>query len=580
MTLEEKRAQARLIMKRQQAKQILANRPQEYGKVIDEMPEWLSTSDRMKAKNLTNNEDEQVAFLQKQYPDSEVRNVDGNVQLRKKGSKDWNVLDPSFSPFSNPMGTLKDLAADAGDIVSDIGMGAAEAAGAAAGAVGGLPGIMGGAAVGAGVASSAKEKLAEMLGVKQADYMNAAKDAAIGGLMPGAFKVAGAGLKAGAKSVAPKLYSKAIGVSEPLLKRMGEFTEEADPVTGQMVKKFKVDDIATRSSDETLGSIEGLQDTFGKGVKSQLDDVSAKYAANEAAGGAVDVRPIVQDIDQMILEAKQLADSNPMSGAFKDKLQELIKFRQKEIGPMGYRPKTMKLADASRLRNELSDRYLPKYREDIGQMVGKGVTPGDEKLAESMRRGLKDQMNVATGGKVGEIDSDFIRVNEIADFGRDYLSTPKKTIATIKKLGEGNDDELLGRFQRLPKEMQEEILTVQKDKILFDYLKKSNKNRVVTESSLGKAAMDSLIGQSPLEKALTLGGGMAGFGIGGFRGGAAGSALGKGAGSWLVRPERVKNIAKAGAKAGQKLDAMEALMERNPELLRLLYSSGAVTLQD
>lgn len=136
MSLDEKRQQAQLIMKRQRVAQIMAQMPREdQGKVIDEMPEWVSNTDRMVVKNLANSPEESIKYLQGKYPDADVRNVGGEMQLRKKGTSDWGRLDPSFSPFSNPIGTIKDLGRDVTDFAMDAVQGGAEALGVAGGAM-------------------------------------------------------------------------------------------------------------------------------------------------------------------------------------------------------------------------------------------------------------------------------------------------------------------------------------------------------------------------------------------------------------------------------------------------------------
>jgi hypothetical protein len=573
MIQEMKLADMREALKQDQIKQSRMTVPDE---VVDEMPEWLADADRLKAKNLTNNEAEQVAFLQKQYPDAEVKSDGSRVLLRKKGEQKFGVLDPSFSigrMFSTE--GLRDL----GDIGSDIIQGGAEVAGAAMGAPGGIAGVMAGSAGGAGAASLAKEKLAQLLGVKEeADIGNVVKDMAWGGALPGVFHVGGKAVKATAQKVIPSLYSKATGVPVPLLNRMAT-TTKVDPVTGKP-SAILGDDIVSKSSDEALGSIEDLQKTFGDDVAKRIDDVSKQYSASEAAGGAVDVTPVVSHIDNELMKLKQLVDENPTSGTIRDRYNELLRFRLEEIGPQGFKPKKMKISAASKLRNMLDDKYLPAFKEDVGQWVGKGVSPAKENAARDMRRLMKDQMNVATGGQTGKIDSDFIKVTEIGDFGRDYLNTPKKALATMKKISEGADDELMGRFQRLPKELQDQIMSGVQDKSLFDFFKSINKKRVVTEDALLDTAANKVLGKSPIEKLLGAGGAAAGYVSGGPIGGVIGAGLGRGAGKLVASPKSVLRAVKAGKATKAQMEAFEKMLRESPKFRAMVLGSGAAATQD
>jgi hypothetical protein len=564
LTREQMIREMRLADMREALKQddLRQSRIQEPMQVIDEMPEWLSDTDRLKAKNLTNNEDEQVVFLQRQYPDAEVKTDGSRVLLRKKGESAYKVLDPSFS--IGRMFSAEGLR-DAGDIISDVAQGGAEVVGAAVGAPGGIGGIMATSAGAGGAASYAKEKLAQMLGVKEeADMGNVAKDMALAGILPGAFNVGGKAIKATAQKAIPRLYAKATGVPVPLLKRMA--------TSG--------DDIAQKSSDEALGSVEWLIQNFGDDVAKRSEDISKKYAASEAAAGSVDVRPVVQQLDDEILSAKRLVDENPTVGAFKDRYNDLLKLRLSEVGPQGFRPKTMKIDAASKLRNLLEDKYLPAYKEDIGQMVGKGVSDTTEKAAANMRRTMKQQMNAATGGATGEIDKEFMKNLDIADFGRTYMNTPKKALTTLKKIAEGSDDVLMGEFQRLPKEAQEQIMGGVQDKSLYDFFKGINKKRVVTEDALLETTANKVLGKSPIEKLLGAGGAAAGYVSGGPVGGVLGAGLGRGTGKLVASPKSVLRAAKAGKWSREQMDSLEELLQRRPELIRVLYGAGAAATQD
>lgn len=561
MDASQKRMMLMAAQKRQRLMDMQASMGQpEPDKVNDQMPEWLNPDDRSVVKNLSNSDGESLKYLQSKYPDAEFKQSGSDILVRKKGEQAYGKLDPSFSPLSNPMGTLKDLWNDTKDLGYDAVQGVAEGAGALAGAPGGLPGVMAGSAGGAGAASFLKEKLREKYGLTdKADMGNVLTDMAVGGALPGVMNVAGKGVKALAKTATPKAYGWLVGRSPEQLKRLAD----------------KGDDLANMSSDEALAGVEGLRKSFGDDVAKRLDAEGARYAAAEADGGLVNTIPIVESIDNEIAKLQQLVKENPYSGTLKQELNDAIKYRIKEIGPMGLKPKKMKLDAASKLRNALSDSYLPAYKDDIGQMVGKGVSSTEEKFANIMRRGLKEQQNIATGGQIGSIDSDYVKLNSIAKFGREYLDTPKKIISTIDKLTEGKDDVLLGKFQRLPQELQEQILGLQKDRDLYNYLKGINKKRVITDENVGTAAANALVGRSPIEKFLTLAGGAAGTASGaGYPGMAAGLAIGRGVGKVIASPKNVLRASKFGDKVGTKMNNLEELLKKNPELQSIIYGAA------
>lgn len=524
-----------------------AKKKEEPDTINDAMPEWLQDGDRSVVKNLSNNNDEAISYLQKQYPDAEFKANGDDIIARKKGETAYGKLDPSGLEWND----IKDLGYDALQGVS-------EGVGAVMGAPGGIAGVMAGSAGGAGAANFLKQKLRQHYGLQdEFSVGDSIGDMAIGAAVPGVFHGAGKALKYGAQKTAPWAYSKLTGKSVPLLKRLAK----------------SGDDIASRSSDEALAGIEALGEGFGDDIAKRQADIGAKYAALEKAGGSVDVKPIVKAVDDHIAELRRLSAENPSSGAFKSQLDDAIKFRTSEIGRVGYKPKKMKLEASQKLRNLLNDKYLPAYKEDVGQMVGKGVSGTEEKLANMVRAKLREQGDIATNGVLGNVNGEYSALNEMADFGRDYLGSPKKTLSTLKKIGEGADDELLGRLQRLPQELQDKLLDARSEKEVFDYLKGVNKKHLVTSENMGSQLADSVGGKSPVEKILGAAGLAGGYVTGGPVMGVAGGALGRGIGKLLASPKSALRITKAARAMGITTEELAAKMEKSPWLMQSILGA-------
>lgn len=555
MSVDQKRAEIALAMKRHEIAQAMANMPKKQDQFVDEMPSWLDSGDRSVVKNLSNNHEEGIKYLQGKYPDAEFKVHDGEIHGRKKGEADYRTLDPSFSPLSNPIGTLKDAWNDTKDMGYDALQGAAETAGAAMGSPGGLPGIMAASAGGAGAASYAKQKLRQHFGLADnVDTGEVLKDMAFGGAVPGVLHAGGQALKWGVQKAAPNTYGWLVGKNGKFIKSLAE----------------KGDDVAKRSSDEALSSLEGLQHDFGTGIQQKLDDATKAYDKVTGGQGYVDVGPVVKNVDDYIGQLKGHLDQSPGSGLIKDQLEEALKFRNKNFGK-GMTPKRLPLSQVQIQRNALNDAYLPAFKEDVGQMVGKGVSSTEEKLAHMVRDGLLDQADLATEGALGSANKQYSQLNRIADFGREYLGNPKKTTALLKVLEDGTDDVALGRFQRLPEEMQKQILAAKDERSMFNYLKGINKKRVLTDENVGSAVANGIGGVTPLEKILAGTGSLIGKTMGGYPGMIMGLAAGRVGGKKLVSPGVVLGAAKAGAKVGKAHERILESLANHPEIMNAIY---------
>jgi hypothetical protein len=568
--------QKRQRLKQMQAQQMSAM-PQD--EVTDEMPSWLADTDRLKAKNLTNNVGEQVAFLQKQYPDAEVKSQGDKVLLRKQGEQAYGVLDPSFSV--GKMFSAEGLR-DAGDIVGDIGQGVAEGAGAAFGAAGGLPGVMAGSAGGSLVASTAKQKLAQALGVKDNfDYGNVAMDTALGGLIPGGLAVAGTGAKVAAKKVAPWLYSKATGLSTDALKAIGSGAGDmSDIETLDLIKGI---------GERIRGSVDsrraGLKDEFVqfRGTNAQVDTTSArarlKAAIKEAREKAERSGSRLLDeeaaalggMDKKIF-AKTGAPAQTVRLDYDPLTFELNKVAE-EV-PNFIDPK-QKLSDALDMKQAIKNKYMD-YTDDIGGKMGTGntVSAQEQRAASDVLKSLDQEIfGVSPDGKA--LNSKYKDAIDDVDYLNSRFRTDDKIQNTLRNLRKGRDRVLKGNVEKLDQGTKNSINQANKKLEIHEFFNNPEEGNYIRKGT------DTILGKTPLSKALSAAGAFTGYVTGGgYAGSAIGAGAGRVAGDLLTSPEAVKRITKGAKNMGIEMDNLEALIQQNPELLRILYGAGAAATQD
>lgn len=531
----------------------LASTPKE-DQVTDEMPEWLADTDRLKAKNLTNNVGEQVAFLQKQYPDAEIKSQGDKVLLRKQGEESYKVLDPSFSV--GRMFSVEGLR-DLGDIAGDIVQGGAEAVGAAAGAPGGLPGVMAGSGVAAGAASSAKEKLAEMLGVKEADYMNAGKDALIGAALPGVFAGAGKGIKYGAQKVVPKLYAKATGLTEGALHRIAD----------------KGNDLSRMDESGALKLLDDAKGSVDNWVGTKKGEFAKKYAQIRNGSGEVDLTDAYKVFDDAIMQADEAAKRTGFA-VDKQKVDALKRMREEILGSGANQKQG--IGDVLDLDSRVNSDWI-EWADDVGQGVGNGRTVADyqENLAKDFRKKLRELANKETYGSLQGTSDEYSKFADQIGFLRKNFKDPKKIQTTLENIGKGKDVSLAGNFKALPEELRGALNNTKQDLDLYRYFQPT-KSSILTEQGL----KDMAIGKAPIEKLLGAAGAGAGYVSGGPVMGVVGAAVGRGAGKLVASPGSVKAITKAAKSLGMKREAFEKLLQERPELLQMMYGGAAAATQD
>lgn len=309
-------------------------------------PEWLSTGDRMIAKNFAQSVPKQVEYLKSQYPDKEFTlNANGQVLAKSKGDAKWQVMDPDTGMFSS------DFLKDVGDIGSDIATGVATSAAGTAGAVGGaLSPVPGGTIAGASAASGAtgaglealRQGIGKLLGVPQdisgSDVLQAGVVNAVSPVLFGAggatsnqiaklaaskgisveaakelFDSQSRGLiKRGVDAVLPRLGSMATGISVDNIKNYAKHSNE-------------IDDLAQGGQGGILSYTENLTNKVNDTLNKRTTELGKNVArAVENAGQSVDISKAKKAFQDRIafLESKpnitnaERAEINSLKGAY------------------------------------------------------------------------------------------------------------------------------------------------------------------------------------------------------------------------------------------------------------------------
>ncbi len=563
MDINQKRQEAMLLMKRQQAMALMsAQKPSEADIVNDEMPAWLSDS-RSVVKNLSNNDGEAIRYLQQQHPDAEFKQNGDDIIARKRGEATYGKLDPSFSPLSNPIGTLKDTWNDTKDLGYDAAQGIAEGAGAAVGAAGNLPGIMAGAAAGAGVASTAKELLRKHYGLSDEVSGSAiAKDAAIGAALPGVF----AGIKKAAPAI-PWAYSKAIGLS---------------PDGMQMLAK-RGEDIARVGKEGVTSTLESMSNRIKNALGSETAALGTEF--NALTGNKVPLSGAKQKFLDAIKQEESRGFNNALSeerrGALNQAQDAIFKAPKKmpvildadgqniyKNLPAEMIPEEVSVRDALDLQQMINSEYGDYGRNAInmGQHrlgAGNGSNAIVERTAMDASSSLNEALEGATDGASQGLKDRYRRhilnTKQVAPKFKDGATAE----GTIKKLQSERSDVLNELIARLDLEKGTGIKDTSNLIEAYKFLNPSKQEGF-------RGGIDAALGASPIEKALSVAGGGLGATVGGFRGGIVGVAAGRGVGKAIASPRTVKQFLKA-QNATEK--GMKAL-ENNPLLFNTIYGGA------
>jgi hypothetical protein len=281
-------------------------------------PEWISTGERMIAKNLAQSPQKQMEYLKQEHPDKEFAvNANQQVLVKDKGAGKWQVLDPDTGFFSDPA----EFAKDAGDMLYDIPAGIAQGVATTAGAVGGTlvggpgAGTMAGASAASGASGATlealRQKLGNVLGIPQeVDGSQVAMSGAVGlaaPLMFGAGKASSGavaklaanlgigedaaramiekgsrglverGYDVATRKVAPSLLSAATGVDSDAIKYYG-----ANPNRMQEIKAHGISETAQNLSDKVTGYVSKQKDVLGKDIQQMMEDAGQQVDISAA----------------------------------------------------------------------------------------------------------------------------------------------------------------------------------------------------------------------------------------------------------------------------------------------------------
>jgi hypothetical protein len=138
--------------------------------VTQEMPDYISTGERMIAKNFANSPESQMKYYQQEHPDKEFAINDGEVVSRSKGDQQWKQIDPSFMSYfsmhtlQHPIETLKEAGRDIGDVAYDIPAGIGQGLATTAGFLASPKSRMAGASAASGAYGAASEGLRQGIG--------------------------------------------------------------------------------------------------------------------------------------------------------------------------------------------------------------------------------------------------------------------------------------------------------------------------------------------------------------------------------------------------------------------------------
>jgi hypothetical protein len=543
--------------------------------VMDEMPEWLGTLDRTAVKNATNNDEEAISYLQRQYPDAEFKSQGGEIIARKKGEKEYGRLDPSFSPISNPLGTLKDLGRDVLDIGYDVLQGGAEAAGTAAGALAGLgagslPAAVAGGAAGGAAASTLKEALRKKLGMTdEMSGSSIALDAALGGAVPVAFRGAGKALGFGAKKVAPWLYSKATGISTGALDKISRGA-------GEM------------SDTEALDVIKGARESVGDYIQNSRKDFSNAFNAIRGSGTKVDVDPVVSKIDSLIKEAESsggdigfLRERVSRLKALKDRVLSSTATPDKKLTfdpttgnidivqpEFGYIKGKKDISDVMDLKSRTNAEFLD-YDNHLNNGFGSGNT-----ISAEERRGAKELVKSLDNAIYGndpagqQLKKDFGEAVQAADYLDSKFFTDDKAQFTLRNLRKGKDRVLKGQVSKLPDKVQNKLQDSIERLEIADFFNNPEQGNYI------KKQTDNIFGKTPLSKVAQAGGALAGYlSGGGYAGSAIGGLAGRKLGDFLTSPEAVKAITRFARDRGIKTETAMKAIANDPKLMSIIYGS-------
>lgn len=272
----------------------------------------ISAGQRLAVKNLGISPEQSVQYLEKNNPGMDFTIQDGEIFGKKKGEVGpYKALDPGFHPLSAPMATLKDIPADVGDVLADIGAGAAQGYAATVGA---LPGVLsfnpplavGGAMAAGGVAGATAEGLRQALGRalgvnKEFAPSQIALSGGLAAALPGAEALAKTGIEKAAPA-AKQAIGRLMGMSKEEAKQMVKnpelfyslkdiFMGKGSPIEAQTMARESLKNLVENLKEVGLSENEALKASLigtnvnvdMKAVRSALSEITDPRARAKAA---------------------------------------------------------------------------------------------------------------------------------------------------------------------------------------------------------------------------------------------------------------------------------------------------------
>lgn len=405
---------------------------------IQEQHPDVSFKDRFVAKNFANSEDAQAKYIQAQHPELQVKTIQGQVAVRRKGEP-WRVIDPSSADWQD----ISDVTADVG---AGIGTGAATAAG---GLAGNLPGAIGAGAASAGGLEGLRQKIGRWMGVPQdMDYGQVGTSAAFGAAAPVLF-----GSGATAAQVAKNALARGVPEAAVAQGQKGAVTRLAPRLAEYM---SGVPAEATRTYAGNRAAIKNMTDAGAVDLAEQAhnklrggvaDAQKRIYSGIESAaaqtGRQVDIGPAKAEIDNMIasLENSELANTP----AVREQIANLKESRANiltEAADGGIPqdiPNMVSAKKALELQGMMSDAGQ-MYKVKNGLKSGR-FTPGtspDEiawMQANQKAKNLVNQgIDQATEGASGSARKEYAKLAGLKDNVAKYFSSKEKTYNTMKNI--------------------------------------------------------------------------------------------------------------------------------------------------
>lgn len=354
---------------------------------LQEMPPDVSESDRLKLKNFANSPEAMVGYLQKAYPQYNVKHFENNVYFEDPKKNLRYVLDPNQSlkeTLTTGKGAIEGLK-DLGDVAYDIPAGLAStaagtagafAAGVPTGGTGALPGAMASAGVtGAGL-EALRQKIGKSLGIPQeVNPMDVGISGAANAAAPLFFGPGGTlakeGIKTGLKEAEAKaleqgsegifsralpwLYSKASGIPEVTIK-----------TAGNNLNKIK--------------DLEKSQTPQNDMAKQVIGDIERLKTAKEAAGKAKEMAVKTSTASVPLAETKQ---------PYLDKIADLESMENRAI----------EAGDEGALK--LASQMKKAVQEDFDNLFGGFGDSTSAEGAQALKQSLKSPANVSQAGSKG-----------------------------------------------------------------------------------------------------------------------------------------------------------------------------------